>query len=245
MIISKSRNFVFVHIPKNAGTTVESVLLPHLDPQRDIHVSMNAGTTPNLAAAGIDPDTRMTKHMTAGEIIRALTPKVYRGHFSFAVSRNPYSRCLSAFSFIRQKATEMKNGRAIPNAAQRDLGRFVDLSFDDFCADLPAAGAYLRLFRPQVTWLPKPNSVTYVARLESLAQDMGHVFGQIGLGQREAVAMPTRNKKTASGDWRAMSPAAAAAIRSYYAADFDRFGYDTAFPTGAAADAADSRGGAA
>ena len=39
MIVSPSRKFIFVHIPKNAGTTVETLLMKHLDPNQDLHVS--------------------------------------------------------------------------------------------------------------------------------------------------------------------------------------------------------------
>ena len=237
MIVSYSHNMIFVHIPKNGGTTIESLLKPFLNPDSDLHVSKVADPAFTEAVAEKSLRFRLRKHMAAHQIRKVVLPEVYRSMFSFAFSRNPYSRCFSAFSFMSDRAA-MDQRRAAkgldptPRPWRQpdfDRGAFLNAAFDEVCTDLPKVAAAHGLFRPQVHWLPEPDSVTFVGRLETLSQDLHQVYRQIGLPTEGLATIPHENVKAEAGSWRGMSAASAAAIREFYAADFARFGYDPDF----------------
>ena len=81
MIISDSRQFVFVHIPKNAGTSIRAALAPFGDGQ-----------------AAVAPDTT---HETLPALL-ARCPQL-AAHFKFAVVRNPWERLVSLFFYAKQR----------------------------------------------------------------------------------------------------------------------------------------------
>jgi len=81
MIISASHSFVFVHIPKNAGTSIRAALAAFADGQ---------------SAA-----SRETTHETLPALI-ARHPDL-RTHFKFAFVRNPWERLVSFFFYSKQK----------------------------------------------------------------------------------------------------------------------------------------------
>lgn len=231
MIVSQAHKFVFVHIPKNAGTTVETVLMPHLVEDVDLHVSILAKIPENRAAAKVREDARLDKHVTARQLRYAMEPGAYDQLFSFAFSRNPYSRCYSAYNFlVRRAGAEMrKMAKGLPASAGPERSMFLEATFDDICDDLDSVTAAFNLFRPQTDWLPLADSVDFVGRLENLTEDLRLIHLHLGLPLTELDDAPTENMKAVKGAWRNMSAKSAAAIRAFYASDFDRFGYNPDF----------------
>jgi hypothetical protein len=81
MIISDSRKFVFVHIPKNAGTSIRAALEGFADGQ-----------------SAASPDTT---HETLSALI-ARHPEL-KTYFKFAFVRNPWERLVSFFFHSKQR----------------------------------------------------------------------------------------------------------------------------------------------
>ena len=81
MIISASRQFVFVHIPKNAGTSISAVLMPFADGQSAALPDTTHETVPAL----------LSRH-----------PEL-AGYFKFAFVRNPWERLVSLFFYAKQR----------------------------------------------------------------------------------------------------------------------------------------------
>jgi hypothetical protein len=81
MIISDSRRFVFVHVPKSAGTSIRAALAPFAD-----------------GRSAVSPDTT---HETLASLL-ARRPALAT-HFKFAFVRNPWGRLVSFFFHARQR----------------------------------------------------------------------------------------------------------------------------------------------
>lgn len=233
MIVSKTNNYIFVHIPKNGGTTIETLLLHHLDAARDMHFSPRAKIPDNRALFGVPSETAIDKHITVPRLRTAIGEDAYDGFFSFAFSRNPYSRCYSAYVFLIAQAKQdirmMERGIPLPAKQEKHRearAKALDKSVDDLCVDLPLTAKTYGFFRPQTAWLPKPDSVNFVGRLETLSQDLHHIYRHVGLPTEGLATIPRENVKAPTGSWRSMSVASAIAIREYYAEDFTRLGYD-------------------
>jgi Sulfotransferase family len=228
MIVSPSLRMIFVHIPKNAGSTVETLFAPLLNPRTDLHLSKASTLAPNYAAAGVDPHRALEKHSSADQIRRAMDREVFRRAFSFALSRNPFARAFSAYRFIQKKAEkEARDPGLSDDRFVQERQDFLTTGFESVCLDLHNVSPVHQLFLPQVSWLPTKGCLNYIGRVENMAQDMAMVFDLLRLPQAGLADIPTRNAKTAPDEWRGMSGASVDAIRAFYAADFERFGYGT------------------
>lgn len=226
MIVSPSLRLIFVHVPKTAGSTIEALIEPWLDPTQDLHLSKAASIRQNFAAAGVAKAAGLTKHATAPAIRASMGADLYRNHFSFAFSRSPFSRCFSAYRFLQKRADKTPGDpEGHDTAALR--ARLAGLTFDDACGNLEFVARFFSLFRPQTRWLPSKGAVNYVGRVEHLAQDMAQVFALVELPASGLATIPQVNVKTARDEWRSMSGACVDAIRIFYATDFERFGYST------------------
>lgn len=82
-MISHKHKFIFVHIPKCAGTSVEGVLRPH---SSDVSGCQWAKQTKNLRNKGLFD--LLEKHTD---------------YFKFTICRNPYTRAVSIYRWIFEK----------------------------------------------------------------------------------------------------------------------------------------------
>ena len=89
MIIDKHKT-IFVHIPKNAGTSIRDFF--NRDKSDKLYV----------------PHVTINKHDTIHQI-KLKAPELYDSFKKFAVVRNPYDRTLSWYIYLKGKTTEFKN----------------------------------------------------------------------------------------------------------------------------------------
>ncbi len=81
MIVSRSRKFIFAHVPKTGGISIRAALEPFADGQADAHADTTHETLPAFLAR--HPETR--------------------DHFKFAFVRNPWDRLVSFYFYAREK----------------------------------------------------------------------------------------------------------------------------------------------
>jgi len=225
VIVNHSHKFIFVHVPKAAGTSV-SELFSKFSAYSDLEVG---GT--ELGEALQNAYKRrfgLTKHSTADEIHAVVGDETWRDYYSFAFVRDPYARAQSTFHFMK---------RWHGNKEMRQLS-FMD-EHPDFrsfvMSDTFVNQKAHRLLWPQARWLVDSKgalSVDYVGRLESLDEDIHNVLstapGLVAAGAAPAAA-PAKNK-SASTDaalYELLSSDAEVEARIYeaYKVDFDLFEY--------------------
>ncbi len=228
MIISPSLRTVFVHIPKNAGSTIETLFDPWLDPRTDLHVSKASSLPSNFAATGVNSDNRVGKHSSTDQILAAMGPGKMDRYFSFAFIRNPFARCFSAYRYMQERAEkDIRDGTLSQTGEGADRQIFLHRSFDDICADLPNLSFVFQLFLPQFFWLPTETDLSFLGRVENMDEDLAVIFDLLDLPSSGLDFIPRRNSKTGPNEWRAMPGACVDAIRVFYAEDFTRFDYST------------------
>jgi hypothetical protein len=81
MIVSRSRRFVFAHVPKTGGISVRAALEPFAD--------------------GQDATARDTTHETLPALLQRRPDLA--GHFKFAFVRNPWDRLVSFHAYARER----------------------------------------------------------------------------------------------------------------------------------------------
>ncbi len=91
MIISNKHKFIFLKNRKVAGSTFEKLIFPHLGDD-DVCTGSPTDNTPSLN------DVTGAGHMTSSQI-QSIYPDQWREYYKFAIERNPWDKCVSAFKW--------------------------------------------------------------------------------------------------------------------------------------------------
>lgn len=114
-ILSYTKHFCFIHIPKTAGKSIGTTLGGYGEP--------TASSTYNrmLACVGIRVNhygpyrtRRFRVHATANTIRRNLPPGVFDRLWSFSFVRNPWDMLVSQYEFIRQSPGNKRHRQIAP-----------------------------------------------------------------------------------------------------------------------------------
>jgi hypothetical protein len=185
VIISHSHKYIFIKSEKTAGTSVEAALSKActdgdlVTPLGDywfnrddrgqwIHNSMNADG--------------FSQHDSAAEVKRKVPPEIWNEYFKFSITRNPWDRVVSNFSW------EARNKPAL-----RPIRRWyhrLGIPFDEFRETRKlfrefAAGDWTTNDRFYL--IDGALCVDFVIRYERLEQDFHEVCARVGI---PAIALP-------------------------------------------------------
>lgn len=225
MIVNHTHKFIFVHVPKSAGTSVTQ-LFSQYSSFRDLEV----GGTPLGESLQNEFKKRfgLTKHATAGEIRAIVGQELWEAYFSFGIVRNPYARAQSTFHFMKRWRgnKEMDRLKFIENMP--DFKTFA-------LSPKLKRKQFHRLLWSQTQWLCDDAGkllVDQVGHLESLDADLRAIQQAIpGLPQQhtQALEAPKRNKSDADDDALQEllrdEPEVEQALYEAYRDDFETFGY--------------------
>jgi hypothetical protein len=159
-IINTTHGFVFVHIPKTAGTSVSQALAQHcgvLDIELGGTAFGEAIQTPYLRRHGL------RKHSTAQQIREGIGAQRWASMTSFAVLRDPVERLASAYRFLKGWNSPLNTSRVHMLALP---------SFADFVASglWEHSEGLDQLFMPQAHWVLGADGEPLVQHLIPLAQ---------------------------------------------------------------------------
>lgn len=158
MLISKDKQFVFFHIPKTAGGSMTALLSKYTDKQIDIKDKSKQGWMTQYHVS--------TKKQSFNSMHSFVDPH-YNDHnckdmFSFSFVRNPYTRIVSLYKFLK---------------------RYRHLTFLGFCQ-------YLNVNKQanvnQYKYLTLQNEIPldFVGRYENIKEDFNNVCEEIGIPER-------------------------------------------------------------
>src|SRR5947199_7305777 len=100
-MISFQKRFLFVHIPKTAGNSIQSVLRDYSEDQIVALRSEQDG----IEHFGLhNPNYKIRKHSTLAEYRMALGDEQFRSLYKFACVRNPWDRMVSYYFTPTQQA---------------------------------------------------------------------------------------------------------------------------------------------
>lgn len=206
MLISRRRRFLFVHVYKNAGTSITAALLPYAAKPWEV-VASRALRRLHIRAP-FDPQP-YTEHISAGELAQALGRKAFDALFSFAIVRNPWDWQVSLFQYMRKE----------PRHPQHALA----MAFENF-------DAYIRWrcrneVRLQKDFIHSPEGellVDFVGRFENLEADFAAICSRIGI----SASLPQLNVSNATPYRQFYDEKTRELVRRAFAPDIALFGYD-------------------
>ncbi|MEZ4449711.1 MAG: sulfotransferase family 2 domain-containing protein [Nannocystaceae bacterium] len=201
-MISDSHRFIYVHIPRTGGTSVE--------------IALAACSRTPIGVTAHECTVLPYKHATAAEL-RAVVGAEWDRYYRFSVVRNPWARMVSDYYFFRQAGPKLypefsPRERELTDAALR-------LDFNQW---LHEGAAELKLC--QLDYLTDEGGaliVDHVGRMETLADDFAQVCRHLGV----RAELPRLNAVRRPPIAEVYDDRSVRLIERWCAADIERFGY--------------------
>jgi len=198
-MISFQKRFLFVHIPKTAGNSIQSVLRDYSEDQLVALRREQDG----IERFGLrNPKYKIKKHSTLADYRAALGEMEFGNLYKFTCVRNPWDRMVSYYFTPTQNtvAWDRKKFRKIISEA---------LSVAD----------YLRLGRGEED--PFGN-VNYIMRFENLADDFRTICAALDISP---TTLPRYNRSRREHYSKYYDDELRESVRARFAAEIERFGY--------------------
>jgi Sulfotransferase family len=204
-MISISHNWLFVHIPRTGGNSVQSVLARYSEDKLIRNVFQDGSDR-----FGVQGCYTGNKHFRLQDYADVVPPDIFSKLFKFTVVRNPWARAISSFF------TPLKWISA---------GRQAHWSADEFRREIEYMPSMASMLKVNGT----PGQLGMVLRFETLETDFAALT--VSLGIESGPNLPHRNKGYSFRNWQhyySKSPDLVDLVAEHFAEDIQMFGYNTA-----------------
>jgi hypothetical protein len=186
MIISHSHKFIFIKIPKTAGTSIVNHLEPHLNQEfRDLDLGDHEPLSLDY--------TGSNKEQTITSILKKNNINI-DNYFQFSFTRNPWDLRLSRYFYLRDVEIAYNTDRNL-----RTDSSALTLDFKSWCLNsgwFPSRnwGPKNKIQGGQIGFLQNDNfeiNTDYIGKFENLQEDFDTICDKIGIPRQE---LPHKNK---------------------------------------------------
>ena len=200
MILDKEK-LIFIHIPKNAGTSISIYL---------------SGEPEMVEIRG----QKAFKHETVGDIKRD-HPEIYNSYTKFAIVRNPYSRMVSWYSYLRKYRLDNDHIKTYQYNAKNNSYEVVDIvkadvmGFRIWAKNPTILDPRKWLFNNQCYWV---DETVTILRYENLNKELNDFFGK-------EIKLPTVNKTSRYDLLDYYDEETSNIVYNMYKEDFEKYNY--------------------
>jgi len=197
-MISLQKRFLFVHIPKTAGNSIQSALRDYSEDQLVALRKEQDG----IERFGLrNPKYKLKKHSMLREYHDALGHEQFRDLYKFTCVRNPWDRMVSYY-FTPTQNPEIWNRK----------------KFREIISKAVSLADYLRLDDGKDPF----DNVDYIISFENLADDFAAVCAAIDISPP---TLPQYNRSTRDHYSKYYDDELREFVRSRFAAEIERFNY--------------------
>lgn len=206
MLLSLEKNFLFIHIPKTAGSSITASLAPYSLPKNRTFIRRITSHLPYREEAA---NVYLRVHDTALHAQRKLGLARFESLLKFAVVRDPYAHAESYYRFLCQR----------PNHRRYDATSGV--SFLEYLKRREKA------LRPvdQTSFITDQDGrilVDTILRFESLNVELAALCAKLGISE---VNLPKLNSTFGTTTEDQFCTQSRELVNRIYARDFQNFGY--------------------
>ncbi|NER05350.1 MAG: sulfotransferase family protein [Okeania sp. SIO3C4] len=203
MLISFDKKFLFIHIPKNAGTSITNVLTPFaFDPgskkvnnilnfpfdytQRKLKFHIKKRILLIKSPVGIKlgiSNSGSLKHAKAVDLKKILGKNLFDNLFKFAFVRNPWAKEVSNYEYIKRRKDHPLN----------PLIHFHSLSLEQFL-EWKISKNYKS---PQLNFIADYNDnllVDFIGKVEDIDRDIKKISKQINIDSEKVPKLNSRKQ---------------------------------------------------
>ena len=206
MLLSKKHRFIFIHIYKNAGTSITTALTPFASNQLLQLANWAAKKFNVYLKAGPEP---FHVHARAREIIDAIGKEQFGSYFSFAFVRNPWDWQVSLYKFM------LKNTAHPQHTLIKSMGNFEN--YIEWRCEKE-----VRLQKDFIYSVDGELLVDYVGRYENLHADFDEICSRIGI----TATLPRLNVSNTKPYQEFYNEQTKERVRRTFDADITLFGYE-------------------
>lgn len=212
MILSRGRQYLFIHAPKTGGTSMALAL-----EARAMKDDVMLGDTPKAKQrrkrlAGVQAAGRLWKHSTLADLDGVVRREELADLFIFTLVRNPWDRMVSYYHWLREQSFD----HPVVSLAH-------DLPFEAFVNEDLVAQSFLQA--PAASYVTDAGGrlrVDLFIRLEHLAEDIAPLEAHLGF----ALDIPHVNRSDRDAQYHSLyTDRSRAAVAAMCAADIKRFAY--------------------
>ena len=215
-MISHKHKFIYIHIPKAGGTTIENTLFQY--------ASDSFGTR----------FAKQNKCYRNKELFNII--EEYSNYYTFTFSRNPYSRIASSYRFFK-----FYNSMSFKSFVNK-VCEFIDLGtekiYKERSNNTTALHVNLRKacnypfndngnigyhILPQSYFVAQKNHINFIGKMENLQEDFNIVCEKIGIPQQK---LPHKNKTNHKHYTEYYDDETREIVAEKYAKDIEYFGYE-------------------
>ena len=221
MVISQEERYLFIHIPKTAGTSLTHAMIKE------------TGISPT-SIQGVDgKDHEIITHSGALQL-KQMLGKHYDGLYSFSVVRNPWDRMVSLYNFKIQSAQQRLTGKrpqkpgTSKEGDMKEIAYLSTLGFERWllegdCDSHLYGESLTRL--PQLCWLTDEDGkviVSHIAKFEDLDSELKKLQERF----RMNFEGPTGNPSIHAPWSLYYNEETFACVQARFQADIQMFGYE-------------------
>lgn len=207
MMIDHEHKFIFIHIPKTGGTSVETFFMPSIkDRIKNVY-----GSSP------LQPDNQA--HLKFYHLQIQYPHLNFDEYFKFAVVRNPWDRVVSNFFHTKRKQ-------------RKDLRKFLgfgmskDFTFNEFVEKIQHLKKQHPHYDEQWSFLidkQEKFNMDYIARMENLENDFMKICKKLKIADSK---IPHVNKAKRGSYVKYYNDETKQIVAEKYARDIEYFNYE-------------------
>ncbi len=205
-MISHKHKCIFVHIPKCGGSSIEDILWPGERSEKELFGGFVSRYRNRYQTGGL-------QHLYARYILDSVGQGVFNHYFKFAFVRNPWSRCVSQYCYMKQR----KDLRLY-------IGMGITASFREYL-DCIVTKEHVQ-WAPQYKFITDENGgimVDFIGRLEQLKKDLCVVANKTGI---DLGKIPHKKKTRHRPYYEYYDDETLRIVGDMYGRDIELLGYD-------------------
>ena len=202
-MISISRNWLFIHIPRTGGNSVQSVLARYSEDKLTCTVFQDG-----IDRFEVQGPYTGNKHFRLKDYADSVPPDIFSKLFKFTVVRNPWARAISWFFLPLKWISAERQPR---------------WSAGEFCREIEHMPSMARMLNVNGS----PGQMDMLLRFETLGTDFAALTERLGI--ETGATLPHKNKGYNAENWTQYylkSPDLVDLVAERFAEDIQMFGYD-------------------